>query len=92
MSTPYHPPFAITAHQVTLVAELFDVSVDNVGLHLKIICEDAELSREATTEESSVVQFEGTCDVQQTHLNWSAAGVTTETRPEKRINRCTRSQ
>jgi hypothetical protein len=45
MSTPYHPPFAITARQVTLVAELFDVSVDNAGLYLKNICEDAELSR-----------------------------------------------
>jgi hypothetical protein len=92
MSTPYHPPFASTARQVALVAELFDVSVDNVGLHLKNICEDAELSREATTEESSVVQFEGTCDMQRTHLNWSAAGVTTETRPERRINIRKRSQ
>lgn len=37
------------------MAELFDVSQDNIGLHLKNIYEDAELSREATTEESSVV-------------------------------------
>ena len=44
------------------------------------------LSREATTEESSVVQFEGTCDVLRTHLNWLAAGVTIETRPEKQID------
>ena len=41
------------------MAELFDVSTDNVGQHLKNIFEDGELSREATTEESSVVQTEG---------------------------------
>lgn len=47
------------------MAELFDVSTDNVGLHLKNIFEDGELSREATTEESSVVQTEGTRQVQR---------------------------
>lgn len=41
------------------MAQLFDVSTDNVGLHLKNIFEDGELSQEATTEESSVVQTEG---------------------------------
>lgn len=38
------------------MAELFDVSPDNVGLHLKNLYEDRELEREATAEESSVVQ------------------------------------
>ena len=47
------------------MAELFDVSTDNVGLHLKKIYEDGELSREATAEESSVVQTEGTRQVQR---------------------------
>jgi hypothetical protein len=47
------------------MAELFDVSTDNVGLHLKNIYEDGELTREATTEESSVVQTEGTRQVQR---------------------------
>lgn len=47
------------------MAELFDVSTDNVGLHLKNIYEDGELSREATAEESSVVQTEGTREVQR---------------------------
>ncbi|MFM2449522.1 MAG: hypothetical protein RIS44_1972 [Pseudomonadota bacterium] len=47
------------------MAELFDVSTDNIGLHLKNIFEDAELSREATTEESSVVQIEGAREVQR---------------------------
>ncbi len=41
------------------MAELFNVSADNVGLHLKNIYADGELSREATTEDSSVVQTEG---------------------------------
>jgi hypothetical protein len=47
------------------MAELFDVSSDNVGLHLKNIYEDEELTRESTTEESSVVQTEGTRQVQR---------------------------
>lgn len=47
------------------MAELFDVSTDNVGLHLKNIYEDGELGREATSEESSVVQTEGTRQVQR---------------------------
>ncbi|MBL8370986.1 MAG: virulence RhuM family protein [Burkholderiaceae bacterium] len=47
------------------MAELFDVSTDNVGLHLKNIYEDGELSRDATAEESSVVQTEGTRKVQR---------------------------
>ena len=47
------------------MAELFDVSTDNVGLHLKNIYEDGELSRKATAEESSVVQTEGTRQVQR---------------------------
>jgi hypothetical protein len=47
------------------MAELFDVTTDNVGLHLKNIYEDGELTREATSEESSVVQTEGTRQVQR---------------------------
>jgi hypothetical protein len=47
------------------MAQLFDVSTDNVGLHLKNIFEDGELSREATAEESSVVQIEGSREVQR---------------------------
>ncbi len=48
------------------MAELFDVSADNIGLHLKNLYEDEELTREATTEESSVVQTEGSREVQRT--------------------------
>jgi len=47
------------------MSHLFDVSTDNVGLHLKKIFEDGELNREATTEESSVVQNEGGREVQR---------------------------
>jgi hypothetical protein len=47
------------------MAELFDVSADNVGLHLKNIFEDGELSREATAEDSSVVQTEGGREVRR---------------------------
>ncbi len=41
------------------MAELFAVSTDNISLHLENLYEDGELSREATTEESSVVQSIG---------------------------------
>jgi hypothetical protein len=47
------------------MAELFAVSADNIGLHLKNLYEDGELIREATTEESSVVQIEGGREVQR---------------------------
>jgi hypothetical protein len=47
------------------ISELFAVSADNISLHLKNLYEDGELSREATTEESSVVQMEGSREVQR---------------------------
>jgi hypothetical protein len=47
------------------MAELFAVSSDNISLHLKNIFDDGELRREATTEESSVVQIEGNREVQR---------------------------
>ena len=47
------------------LAGLFDVSTDNISLHLKNIFADGELSREATTEDSSVVQIEGNREVQR---------------------------
>lgn len=56
------------------MAELFDVSPDNIGLHLKNVYADGELQREATTEESSVVQREGGREVRRrvTHYNLDA--------------------
>ncbi len=47
------------------MAELFKVSTDNIGLHLKHIYADGELAWQATTEESSVVQTEGARDVRR---------------------------
>lgn len=47
------------------MAELFDGSTDNVGLHFKNLFEDGELSRDAATEESSVVQNESARKVQR---------------------------
>lgn len=41
------------------MSELFDTSTDNVGLHLKNIYIDEELTESATTEDFSVVQTEG---------------------------------
>lgn len=41
------------------MAQLFDVSTDNVGLHFKNIIADGELEALSVTEESSVVQPEG---------------------------------
>jgi hypothetical protein len=41
------------------MAELFDCSADNVGLHLKNIYKEKELDEKATAEEFSVVQIEG---------------------------------
>ena len=41
------------------MAQLFDCSVDNIALHLKNIFASGELDENATSEESSVVQQEG---------------------------------
>ena len=45
------------------MAELFDCSTDNIGVHLKNIYETGELQRVSTTEEISVVQKEGNREV-----------------------------
>lgn len=47
------------------MAELFDVSADNISLHLKNIFSDKELEPERTAEESSVVQREGGREVRR---------------------------
>ncbi|MCR4298224.1 MAG: virulence protein RhuM/Fic/DOC family protein [Gallionella sp.] len=41
------------------MSELLDTSADNISLHLKNIFADSELDEVATTEDFSVVQFEG---------------------------------
>lgn len=56
------------------MAELFDTSPDNIGLHLKNIFADRELEEAATTEGFSVVQTEGKRRVQRQvqHYNLDA--------------------
>lgn len=57
------------------MAELFDVSTDNISLHLKNVFEEGELIREATTEESSVVQIEGFREVQRPVALYNLAAI-----------------
>lgn len=45
------------------MSQLFDCTSDNIGVHLKNIYDTCELLREATTEEISVVQPEGSREV-----------------------------
>ena len=56
------------------IADLFETSTDNVSLHLNNIFDARELERAATTEESSVVQTEGSRQVRRTltHYNLDA--------------------
>jgi len=57
------------------MAELFDTSSDNVGLHIKNIYESQELEEAATAEDFSVVQTEGRRKVTRRvkHYNLDAA-------------------
>ena len=50
------------------MAQLFDCSADNIGLHLKNIYDTNELNKEATTEKISVVQQEGAREVRRNTL------------------------
>ena len=56
------------------MAEVFETSTDNVGLHLENVFSDGELEESATTEDFSVVQTEGTRRVQRNlkHYNLDA--------------------
>jgi hypothetical protein len=56
------------------MAELFESSTDNIGLHLKKIFADNELREAATTEDFSVVQSEGSRSVRRRvkHYNLDA--------------------
>lgn len=56
------------------MAELFGTSTDNIGLHLKHIYAEGELSEKATTEDYSVVRIEGTRKVNRKvrHYNLDA--------------------
>lgn len=52
------------------MAQLFDCSADNIGLHMKNIYETGELTREATTENFSKVQTEGERQVVNRNLKF----------------------
>lgn len=45
------------------MAAIFDTSSDNIGLHLKNIYSEKELSEKSTTEDFSVVQIERSREV-----------------------------
>ena len=57
------------------MAQLYDVSTDIMGIHLNNLFADGELSREATTEESSVVQSEGSREVQHPETLYNLAAI-----------------
>ncbi|MDR0438243.1 MAG: death-on-curing protein [Bacteroidales bacterium] len=46
-----------------IMALLFDISTDNIGLHLKNIYAENELNKKSTTEDYSVVRQEGSSEV-----------------------------
>ena len=58
-----------------LMAELFECTIDNVSLHLCNIYESGELSEDATTEKSSVVQMEGNRRVKRTVIFYSLEAI-----------------
>jgi len=62
------------------MAELFDTSTDNVGLHLKNVYAEGELGEQATTEEYSVVQSEGTRQVRRKLRHYMSEVLTLEPR------------
>src|SRR3990167_2428314 len=47
------------------IAEVFDTTTDNIGLHIKNIYQEGELEENSTTEDSSVVQKEGSREVRR---------------------------
>ena len=68
------------------MAELFDTSADNVGLHLKNVFGEGELGEKATTEDFSVVQTEGRRNVTRTvkHYNLESEPARAAARARKR--------
>jgi len=57
------------------MAQLFQCSADNISLHLKNIYDEGELSKEATTEEFSVVRQEGRRTVRRKMLFYNLDAV-----------------
>ena len=62
------------------MAQLFDCSTDNIGLHLKNIYDTNELNKEATTEKISVVQrrfYQKLTDIYATAVDYNKDAPTT---------------
>ena len=53
------------------MAELFDCSTDNIGLHLKNIYSDQELDKDSTAEEISVVRLERSREVSRSVMHYN---------------------
>ena len=70
------------------MAQLFDCSTDNIGLHLKNLYDEGEINQYATTEEISVVRQEGNLIPQLQRLHFAAgtrnasAQITSVPRPQ----------
>ena len=58
----------LTQHQMAI---LFGCSTDNIGLHLKNVYAVGELSRDATTEDFSVVRIEGMRQVRRNVIHYN---------------------
>ena len=63
------------------MAELFDCSTDNIGVHLKNIFTSNELDKEATTEKISVVQKEGKRDVNRASTFYNLDAIIDSVKP-----------
>lgn len=57
------------------MSQLFDTTTDNVGLHLKNVFSDGELTESATTEDFSVVRQEGKRQVRRQLKHYSLDAV-----------------
>lgn len=57
------------------MSEVFETSIDNVGLHLKNIFADEELEESATAEDFSVVQSEGGRQVRRNLRHYSLEAI-----------------
>lgn len=68
---PAHETVWLTQSQI---ADLFETSIDNIGLHLKNIYSESELDESSTTEDFSVVRKEGNRNVKRQikHYNLDA--------------------
>ncbi len=75
------------------MAELFNTTTDNIGLHLKNIFEEEELDTQSTTEKISVVQKEGNRNVKREVIHYNldaiiAVGYRVNSKEATRFRKC----